>query len=108
MQPTDSNSSWKPISRSEKKLKPSPASPLAQRIAQEKGSTSYHLFRNEPYCILEDAVYMMLPVDEPSLGYKLIDASLDKKTLFEAAIHITENQALNTLHQDSSPTRRNK
>ena len=62
-----------------------------------EGTVYYVLFQDEPYCIFEGAVYSMLPVAEPSLGYKLISASIDRKTILARSNGITENQAISVL-----------
>ena len=62
-----------------------------------EGSVYYVLFQDEPYCIFEGTVYSMLPVAEPSLGYKLISASIDRKTILASSNGITENQAISVL-----------
>ncbi|MBO4334910.1 MAG: hypothetical protein J5846_03625, partial [Desulfovibrio sp.] len=55
------------------------------------------LFQDEPFCIYEGTVYSMLPVAEPSLGYKLISASIDRSTILESSNGITEDQAIKVL-----------
>ncbi|MCR4665739.1 MAG: hypothetical protein K5657_00395 [Desulfovibrio sp.] len=96
--PHDLAAKWTQIAKSVKKTKTTQQKSIVSSVPRT--NPSYYLFRNEAYFLGEDGfIYEMLPVDKPSLGYKLICSDLTKTTLLEKAVTITENQALNTLHK---------
>ena len=58
----------------------------------------YFMFRNEPYCVLPDGFpYQMVPMDNPTIGYKLVDTAIDKATFFSNSVQISEKQAMDKL-----------
>jgi len=92
----DNRAHWKKIARMDKVS----GSPSLADLGLSGGSTTdtfYLLFENQPYCFFEGAIYQMLPVEDPSIGYKLVDSTYDKKTLLSRAISITEVQAIDAM-----------
>ncbi|MBQ7606530.1 MAG: hypothetical protein IJU76_00870 [Desulfovibrionaceae bacterium] len=57
----------------------------------------YLLYNNQPYCFFEGAMYQMLPVEDPSIGYKLVDSTVDRKTVLAQATGITETEAIDAM-----------
>ena len=57
----------------------------------------YLLYNKQPYCFFEGAMYQMLPVEDPSIGYKLVDSTVDRKTVLSSATGITEAEALDAM-----------
>ncbi|MCR5814410.1 MAG: hypothetical protein K6G15_07955 [Desulfovibrio sp.] len=88
---------WKHISRTTRAPVPKFEEICKPGMNPYEGTVYYVLFQNEPYCIFEGAVYSMLPVQEPSLGYKLISASIDRSTILARSDGITEDQAMEML-----------
>ncbi len=57
----------------------------------------YLLYDKQPYCFFEGTMYQMLPVEEPSIGYKLVDSTIDRKTVLSEATGITETEAIDAM-----------
>lgn len=88
---------WKQISKTNRSAVPTFEEICKPGMNPFEGTVYYVLFRNEPYCIFEGLVYSMLPVVEPSLGYKLISAAIDRSTILARSDGITEDQAIAVL-----------
>ncbi|MBQ7456993.1 MAG: hypothetical protein IJS54_05275 [Desulfovibrio sp.] len=92
----ENRANWKSIARKDKKGDAPSLADLSLGIAGTNGSV-FLLFQDEPYCIFEGSLYQMLPVEEPSMGYKLVDTSYDRKTILARAVTISEIQALDIM-----------
>ena len=57
----------------------------------------YLKYDGMPLCLLNGVLYAMYPIDDPSLGYKLIMANFDKKLVLLRPKFISEQQAVDML-----------
>lgn len=66
----------------------------------------YIYFDSQPFCIFHDKVFAMVANANPSLGYDLREATIDKKRFLQDPFFITETQALDALFSKKVPVRR--
>ena len=58
----------------------------------------FYLYQNDTYCIMPGGnVYIMQPLQVPSIGYSLVGTDVTKQTIMERSQSITENEALNVM-----------
>ena len=82
-----------------------PAATVVQNPAPEESKETftfpadvkYLLYNKMPICLLNGVLYAMYPIDDPSLGYKLIMANYDKKIVLLNPHYISERQAVGLL-----------
>ena len=90
---------WNQADREERQV-----SPLAQFNLAEDGKdkinfndAKYLIYDNIPICFVNGVLYAMYPIDDPSLGYKLLTSNFDKKVVLLNPRFISERQAVDFL-----------
>ena len=106
-------SKWKQIAKSQRKT-PRPVVQPEQQIPRDDAPQDFYfphtsvshnalegikyiLYDTKPICLLNGILYAMLPIDVPTLGYKLVDGNFDKTTILTKPRYINEQQAIELL-----------
>ncbi|MBR4742382.1 MAG: hypothetical protein IK079_05750 [Desulfovibrio sp.] len=64
---------------------------------------TYYQYRQEAYCQQQDGeVYRMLPVEDPSIGYKLVTTSVEKNIVLTEALPISEKDAIDLIFREAA------
>ena len=65
---------------------------------QKWDPNNYYSYRDEVYCLMPDGqLYMVIPVEIPSIGYQLVSTEVAKKTVLANSKGFSEYQALNLI-----------
>ncbi len=70
---------------------PPPRKPAGPSAAAQM---MYIIYGKKPYCVMKKTIYAMHIIDNPSLGYKLVDSGIEYGLAMMSARFITEGQAL--------------
>ena len=97
MATADDKKAWKNISHKDKSSK----NCAYYNEQPERNTRNYFVYRDEVYCVTPDGeLFMMVPVEVPSIGYELVSTDVTKKVVMASSPGFPEHEALEKLFHD--------